>query len=105
MDEATAAIDYKTDFKIQETIRELQSTTITIAHRLRSVVDYDRIVVLDQGEVKEFGTPYELLENKNGHFYSMCESSDTMEVLQEIAKKAYEAKSSHIGTTETRREE
>ncbi|KAF8533369.1 P-loop containing nucleoside triphosphate hydrolase protein [Trichophaea hybrida] len=66
MDEATAAIDYKTDFKIQETIRELQSTTITIAHRLRSVVDYDRIVVIDQGEVKEFGTPYELLQIKTG---------------------------------------
>lgn len=92
MDEATAAIDYKTDSKIQETIRELQSTTVTIAHRLRTVVDYDRIVVLDQGEVKEFGAPHELLQNKDGQFYSMCDSSDTLEVLQEIAKKAYDAK-------------
>jgi len=92
MDEATAAIDYKTDSKIQETISHLQSTTITIAHRLGTVVENDRIVVLDQGQVKEFGRPYELLQKEGGLFYDMCLSSGEMEVLQEKSKKSYDKK-------------
>lgn len=63
MDEATASIDYKTDGLIQETIRELSgNTVITIAHRLGTVVDYDKILVLDQGRVEEWGEPWELLK-------------------------------------------
>ncbi|KAI5791332.1 P-loop containing nucleoside triphosphate hydrolase protein [Pyronema domesticum] len=92
MDEATAAIDYKTDLKIQETIRELDCTTITIAHRLRSVVDYDKICVLDQGEVKEFDHPWKLIQMEGGIFRGMCESSDTMDQLREVAKEAWEKK-------------
>jgi ABC-type multidrug transport system fused ATPase/permease subunit len=90
MDEATAAIDYKTDAKIQETIRQLQSTTITIAHRLGTVVENDRIVVLDQGMVKEFGTPHELLQMEGGLFYEMCLDSGEMEVLAEKARRKHE---------------
>lgn len=92
MDEATAAIDYKTDAKIQETIRQLQSTTITIAHRLGTVVENDRIVVLDHGMVKEFGTPWELLQKEGGFFWDMCETSGEMEVLRLKARKKHEAK-------------
>ena len=55
MDEATASIDYNTDSKIQETIRELKSTIITIAHRLQTIVDYDKVLVLDKGRVVEYG--------------------------------------------------
>lgn len=63
MDEATASIDYATDAKIQETIREIKNTTITIAHRLQTIIDYDKVLVLDQGKVVEFGTPWELLQS------------------------------------------
>ncbi|QHS74704.1 bile acid-transporting ATPase YBT1 [Saccharomyces paradoxus] len=91
LDEATASIDYGSDAKIQETIRkEFQGSTIlTIAHRLRSVIDYDKILVMDAGEVKEYDHPYSLLLNKQSAFYSMCEHSGELEILIEMAKKAF----------------
>lgn len=94
MDEATASIDYSTDNKIQETIRELQSTIITIAHRLQTIVDYDQVLVLDKGRVVEYGHPHELLK-KTGEeavFRGMCEMSGDVEGLEKAAKKAWEAK-------------
>lgn len=92
MDEATASIDYATDSKIQGTIRQLQSTTITIAHRLATIVDYDKVLVLDHGELVEYGDPYELLKKTDGSFRSMCETSGDMDTLLKAAKKAFEAK-------------
>jgi ABC-type multidrug transport system fused ATPase/permease subunit len=55
LDEATAAVDRETDERIQRAIRSefQESTLITIAHRLRTIMDYDRILVLDQGKVVE----------------------------------------------------
>jgi ABC-type multidrug transport system fused ATPase/permease subunit len=93
MDEATASIDYNTDSKIQETIRELKSTIITIAHRLQTIVDYDKVLVLDKGCVVEYGHPHELLkkDGKNAIFKGMCETSGDLEALQKAAKKAWEA--------------
>jgi len=93
MDEATASIDYATDSKIQETIRELKSTIITIAHRLQTIVDYDKVLVLDKGTVVEYGHPHELLkkEGKDAIFRGMCEMSGDLEDLKATAKKAYEA--------------
>ncbi|KAF8865738.1 hypothetical protein BDZ45DRAFT_611414 [Acephala macrosclerotiorum] len=93
MDEATASIDYNTDSKIQETIRELKSTIITIAHRLQTIVDYDKVLVLDKGMVVEYGHPYELLkkEGKEAVFRGMCEMSGDLEALVKAAKKAWEA--------------
>lgn len=87
MDEATASIDYATDAKIQETIREIKNTTITIAHRLQTIIDYDKVLVLDKGEVVEFGDPWDLLQKK-GSFHSMCETSGDMGNLEKEAKKA-----------------
>lgn len=94
MDEATASIDYNTDNKIQETIRELKSTIITIAHRLQTIADYDKVLVLEKGEVVEYGHPHELLkkEGEGAIFKGMCEMSGDFEALQKAAKKAYEAK-------------
>ncbi|KAI9805212.1 MAG: hypothetical protein M1825_001048 [Sarcosagium campestre] len=92
MDEATASIDYSTDAKIQVTIRELNSTTITIAHRLQTVIDYDKVLVLDQGEVKEFDHPHTLLQIEDGIFRGMCEMSGELESLQEGAKKAWHSR-------------
>ncbi|OMP89081.1 ATP-dependent bile acid permease [Diplodia seriata] len=92
MDEATASIDYATDSKIQETIREIRNTTITIAHRLQTIVDYDKVLVLDKGEVIEFGDPWELMQQKKGIFRGMCETSGDLDVLEREAKKASEGR-------------
>lgn len=92
MDEATASIDYATDSKIQETIREIKNTTITIAHRLQTIIDYDKVLVLDKGEVIEYGDPYDLLNIEKGIFRGMCEMSGDFDVLEKDAKKAHDAK-------------
>merc|ERR1712226_1262175 len=65
LDEATAAVDLETDDLIQATIREefKDSTVLTIAHRLNTIMDYDRIMVLDAGEVVEFETVPTLIED------------------------------------------
>lgn len=91
LDEATASIDYDSDAKVQATIRQefSESTILTIAHRLRSVIDYDKILVMDAGEVKEYDHPYSLLLNKESLFYSMCERSGELESLIEMAKNAF----------------
>ena len=70
MDEATANVDYRTDQLIQETIRTKfkHCTVITIAHRLNTIIDYDRVLVLDNGRVVEFDKPDILLQNKEGQF-------------------------------------
>lgn len=79
MDEATAAVDYETDALIQRTIREefVNVTVLTIAHRIQTIIDYDRILVLDQGLIAEFGPPAELLADSGGIFYSLLHSSGT----------------------------
>ncbi|KAK7465464.1 hypothetical protein VKT23_005441 [Stygiomarasmius scandens] len=77
MDEATSQIDTQLDENIQKTIREELASPIvvTIAHRLKTIVDYDRILVLDDGEIAEFGTPKELLTKSSGLFREMCRRS------------------------------
>jgi len=93
MDEATASIDYATDAKIQDTLRELkESTIITIAHRLQTIIDYDKVLVLDKGEVIEFDAPWELIQKDGGVFRGMCEMSGDLEGLTEGANKAREGK-------------
>ena len=69
LDEATANVDYKTDQLIQDIIRQAtkEYTVLTIAHRLDTVLDYDRIMVLEDGEIVEMGKPDELLKS-NGFF-------------------------------------
>lgn len=92
MDEATASIDYATDAKIQQTIHELQNTTITIAHRLQTIIDYDKVLVLDKGEISEYGQPWDLIKREKGMFKGMCEMTGEMETLLKMAKKAWEEK-------------
>lgn len=93
MDEATASIDYATDAKIQETLRELRdSTIITIAHRLQTIIDYDKVLVLDHGRVIEFDHPWTLINKEDGLFRSMCDNSGNMEVLLDGAKRAWSQK-------------
>ncbi|XP_046853046.1 multidrug resistance-associated protein 1-like isoform X2 [Xenia sp. Carnegie-2017] len=77
LDEATAAVDLETDELIQQTIRKefADCTVLTIAHRLNTIMDYTRIMVLSEGEVKEFDSPSNLLEQK-GMFYEMAKHSN-----------------------------
>jgi ATP-binding cassette subfamily C (CFTR/MRP) protein 1 len=74
LDEATAAIDIETDELIQKTIRAQfgDCTILTIAHRLNTIMDSDRIIVLDGGEIAEFDTPSALLANRQSIFYEMA---------------------------------
>lgn len=74
LDEATASVDVETDQIVQKTIREAfkDRTILTIAHRIDTVLDSDKIAVLDQGQVKEFDTPDNLLANKESMFYQLC---------------------------------
>jgi ABC-type multidrug transport system fused ATPase/permease subunit len=92
MDESTASVDHLTDAKIQKTIRLnfKHSTILTIAHRLRSIVDYDKILVLDAGQVKEFNHPHLLMQDKESVFREMCAASGEFDVLAEMAKQAFE---------------
>jgi len=77
MDEATAAVDFETDSLIQKTIREQFAgvTVLTIAHRINTIMDYDKILVLDRGLMVEFDSPENLLKDKNGVFYSLVHES------------------------------
>ncbi|KAF8758426.1 ABC transporter [Rhizoctonia solani] len=77
MDEATASVDYKTDRNIQLTIQEefRNKTLLCIAHRLQTIIGYDKICVVDGGRVAEFDSPTRLFENKDSIFYGMCKSS------------------------------
>jgi ABC-type multidrug transport system fused ATPase/permease subunit len=87
LDEATASVDNDTDAKIQATIRTefADRTIICIAHKLRTIIDYDKVLVLDKGKVIEFGTPLNLIE-QNGTFRSMCEDTGEFQELVELAK-------------------
>ncbi|EMR11100.1 hypothetical protein PNEG_00698 [Pneumocystis murina B123] len=94
MDECTASIDYNMDAKIQKTIRSefSYSTILTIAHRLKSIIDYDKILVLDSGKLVEYDHPYLLLQNPQSEFRFMCESSGEYDTLRRLAQEAYENK-------------
>ena len=87
---------FRTDNLIQQTIREQfnDCTVLTIAHRLHTIIDSDRVLVLDAGQVIEFDSPYNLLQNPTGTFYDMVETTGkgTLEMLKEIAILVYETK-------------
>uniref|UniRef100_A0AAX7TTZ3 Multidrug resistance-associated protein 4 n=1 Tax=Astatotilapia calliptera TaxID=8154 RepID=A0AAX7TTZ3_ASTCA len=75
IDEATANVDPRTDELIQKTIRDKfkECTVITIAHRLNTIIDSDRIFVLESGTIQEFDHPFTLLQNKEGALYRMVQ--------------------------------
>ncbi|CAF0985467.1 unnamed protein product [Rotaria sordida] len=81
IDEAIANVDNTTDELIQKTIREKfkQCTILTIAHRLRTVIDSDRIMILGNGELLEFDTPQALLSNSKSYFTSLIEQTGSAE--------------------------
>uniref|UniRef100_A0A3B3TXC5 ABC-type glutathione-S-conjugate transporter n=1 Tax=Poecilia latipinna TaxID=48699 RepID=A0A3B3TXC5_9TELE len=73
LDEATAAVDLETDTLIQSTIRTQfeHCTVLTIAHRLNTIMDYTRVIVMDRGHVSEMDSPANLISQR-GQFYRMC---------------------------------
>ncbi|EIW71535.1 hypothetical protein TREMEDRAFT_42903 [Tremella mesenterica DSM 1558] len=97
MDEATASIDYETDELISKTIREEfhDSTILTIAHRIHTIIDFDKVLVMDKGRLVEFSSPAELLRNPKSRFYALCKATGKTEFknLKRMATEAERRKS------------
>ncbi|XP_036838725.1 multidrug resistance-associated protein 4 isoform X1 [Oncorhynchus mykiss] len=93
IDEATANVDPRTDELIQKTIRDKfrECTVLTIAHRLNTIIDSDRILVLGAGMIQEFDEPYVLLQNQESALYRIVQQTGKAEAasLLESAKQAY----------------
>ena len=89
MDEPTASLDHDTDTKLQETISGLTCTVLTIAHRLQTIIEYDKVLVLELGEVVEYDEPWTLLRKDGGVFRGMCEASGDFELLERMAREKW----------------
>lgn len=85
---------YRTDALIQKTIREKFSdcTILTIAHRLNTIMDSDRVILMDGGVIVEFNHPHILLENSESKFAEMVENTghSTNDQLKQIARDCYQ---------------
>ncbi|XP_025829254.1 multidrug resistance-associated protein 4-like [Agrilus planipennis] len=94
LDEATASVDQQTDLLIQKTIRKrfADCTVLTIAHRLHTIMDSSRILVLEDGAVAEYDHPHVLLQNPSGSLYRFVDKTGSIlaKQLQELAKEAYD---------------
>ncbi|CAN6646908.1 oligomycin resistance ATP-dependent permease Yor1p [Trichomonascus vanleenenianus] len=77
LDEATSSVDFETDSKIQSTLvtEFSECTVLCIAHRLRTILGYDRVLVMEAGEVAEFDRPIDLFKKENSVFRSLCDHS------------------------------
>ncbi|XP_021186907.3 ATP-binding cassette sub-family C member 4 [Helicoverpa armigera] len=95
LDEATANVDPNTDALIQKSIRThfAECTVITVAHRLHTVADSDRVVVMEAGEIVECGHPHELLQRPEGHFSRMVQQLGPAaeQSLRDLAAAAHAA--------------
>lgn len=90
LDEATASIDHATDAAIQTSLRASVATTVlTIAHRLLTIADYDRVIVLDAGRVVEHGSVRDLLSRRGqcAVFRRLCEESGDLEAIERTANQ------------------
>lgn len=90
LDEATSAVDMMTDALIQRSIREefTNTTLLVVAHRLSTVADFDRILVMRDGAAAEFGSPKELLQKEDGVFKGMVAQSGEKEELERTILEA-----------------
>lgn len=99
IDEATANVDPRTDQVIQKTIRKRfqDCTVFTIAHRLYTVMDSDRLLVLDEGRLVEFDSPYLLLQSCDSFLHRLVKQmgNEAANELLQIAKSAYQQKNRH----------
>ncbi|KAJ3358679.1 Multidrug resistance-associated protein 4 [Kappamyces sp. JEL0680] len=94
LDEATASLDAQTDYMIQEAIKQNfgELTMLTIAHRLNTIIESDRVLVMDGGCLVEFDEPIKLLQNKSGIFYSLVDQTGPAASVKliETAQKAHD---------------
>jgi ABC-type multidrug transport system fused ATPase/permease subunit len=95
LDEATANVDPQTDSLIQRTIRTkfADCTVLTVAHRLNTIMDSDKVLVMEFGTMVEFDHPHILLQNQEGHFHSMVQETGYVmaEQLSRTAEECYHA--------------
>lgn len=86
---------FRTDSLIQATIRKkfAACTVLTIAHRLNTIMDSDKVLVMDAGQVAEFDHPFKLVQNPDGKFYKMVAQTGaaTMAELIKVAANSYKA--------------
>ncbi|CAL1544370.1 unnamed protein product [Lymnaea stagnalis] len=80
MDEPTSSVDIETDSLVLNTVRRVfkHCTTITIAHRIHTILDCDRVLVLDNGNIVEFDSPQALLNQEDSRFYGLAKSAGAM---------------------------
>ena len=100
MDEATASVDLATDTLVQKTIREAfsDSTIITIAHRLNTIIDFDAVAVVEGGTIVEYASPDELLNNCDSAFSKLVDSTGESSAAELRAKAAQAASSRALAT-------
>jgi ATP-binding cassette subfamily C (CFTR/MRP) protein 1 len=106
MDEASASVDSETDEVIQEAVRWQfrDCTVIIIAHRLHTIAYCDVVAVMEDGHVKEYDTPRNLLETKNSIFRMMCEQTGDLEgLLQLTSGSSQRHRSGSPGRTRSKR--
>lgn len=86
LDEASASCDEETDAKIQAALRHefSNSTIICIAHRIKTIIDYDKVLVLNRGEMVEFDSPGRLLADTRSVFTGMCQETGEIDLLREL---------------------
>uniref|UniRef100_A0A8C7VS14 Multidrug resistance-associated protein 4 n=1 Tax=Oncorhynchus mykiss TaxID=8022 RepID=A0A8C7VS14_ONCMY len=107
IDEATANVDPRTDELIQKTIRDKfrECTVLTIAHRLNTIIDSDRILVLGAGMIQEFDEPYVLLQNQESALYrtvqqmGKAEAASLLESAKQVSTDTASQPSTHILST------
>lgn len=91
LDEATANVDSETDKLIQQTIRNKfgSCTVITIAHRLHTIMDSDKVIVMDAGKIREFDHPYKLTQMRGGFLKRLLDQTGTAtaKFLTSVAKE------------------
>ncbi len=89
-DEATAFLDAESDLIIQSLIKKLKNCTLLlVAHRLRTIIEADKVFVIESGKLGEHGSPHELLKDKNSMFTKMATNSGALDTLRTLAKDTF----------------
>ena len=94
LDEATSNVDMETDSFIQAVIKEKfrETTVVTIAHRLNTIADYDKVIVMQKGRIVEMGAPYELIQRQGTFFDMVGHTGKNAPLITSRAKASYEQK-------------
>jgi ABC-type multidrug transport system ATPase subunit len=101
LDEATANVDLETDALIQSALLKLNCTVLAIAHRLLTIIEFDRVMVMQHGSLVEFDSPYNLLKNPNTIFSSLIAETgpDNARMLRSLAERAEATRRKRLSIT------